>query len=95
MICWREVPEDICLMYGWNHKKATNSKHGLKNRDKNIRHYLIPYFEKFVSTSRKQCVSFGCASKHETQHFNLDVIQVLTLSKLLCQPIGDARMNMT
>lgn len=28
--CWREVPEDICPMCGWNHKKATNSKHGKK-----------------------------------------------------------------
>lgn len=25
--CWREVPEDICPMCGWNHKKTTNSKH--------------------------------------------------------------------
>ena len=93
--CWREVPEDICPMCGWNHKKTTNSKR-VKKQKQNTRHHLILIFLTKVSYPHQYNSVFPCgwASRHEIQHFSSNGAQVI-LSKTLCQPVENARMNMT
>lgn len=62
--CWRDVPEDNCPMCGWNHKKATNSKHSKgknktkQNQKQTIRHYLIPSEKKKMCTHTSETVCF-------------------------------------
>lgn len=45
--------------------------------------YSLKKKKSFVPTPAKQCALCGWASRLETQHFNSQVVQVLTLSETL------------